>query len=198
MSILPDRIRRAAMELFAEKGVAQISVSELAQAAGVARGTIYSNVEDPGSLFERIASELIDEMHQRVVATRAGAEDPVQRLAIGIRLFVRRAHDEPLWGRFITRFAFTKLNLEHMWLGPPMEDLTRAVATGRYTIRPDQIPTVLAGISGAVVGAMLLVLEGRRTWRDAGSDTAELVLRGLGVPIEVAQAFATAELPPLT
>jgi len=48
-----------------------------------------------------------------------------------------------------------------------------------------------------VLGAIYLVREGLRTWRDAGSDCAELVLRALGLSEEQARALATAELLPL-
>ena len=40
------------MKLFAEQGVTQVTVSTLAAAAGVARGTVYSNVQDIDGLFE--------------------------------------------------------------------------------------------------------------------------------------------------
>jgi hypothetical protein len=41
------------------------------------------------------------------------------------------------------------------------------------------------------------VLEGHGTWRDVGSDTAELVLVALGVTREEARALARSELAPL-
>jgi hypothetical protein len=44
---------------------------------------------------------------------------------------------------------------------------------------------------------MWLVLEGRKSWREAGSDAAELMLRSIGVTAEEARALATIELPPL-
>jgi hypothetical protein len=52
-------------------------------------------------------------------------------------------------------------------------------------------------IASSVLGAIYLVREGLRTWRDAGSDCAELVLRALGLSEEQARALATAELLPL-
>ena len=38
------------------------------------------------------------------------------------------------------------------------------------------------------------MLEGRRAWRDARSDGAELFLRAVGIPAEEAQSIATGEL----
>jgi len=56
MSPAQTRIHQAALRLFAEKGSNQITVSELAQAAGIARGTIYNNLESPDLLFQSVAA----------------------------------------------------------------------------------------------------------------------------------------------
>lgn len=191
------RIHRAALQLFAEKGATQVTISELAQAAGIARGTIYNNLESPEALFENVAAQLADEMHQRITASFAGVEDPAHRLANGIRMFIRRAHEEPHWGRFINRFAFSNQSLQSLWAGPPMRDVLQGMTLGRYNFRPEQLPSVIAMIAGGTLSSIFLVLEGHRTWREGGSDTAELVLRGMGIAPDQALKIATAELPPL-
>src|SRR5208282_1355338 len=91
-----QRIHRAALRLFAEKGVDRVNVKDLARSANVARGTIYNNKRaSTEQVYQEIASQLSFEMHKRVAATLAEIDDPAQRLAIGVRLFVRRAHEEP-------------------------------------------------------------------------------------------------------
>ena len=44
------------LKLFAERGVTKVNISELAAAAGMARGTIYSHVPDVERLFEVVAA----------------------------------------------------------------------------------------------------------------------------------------------
>lgn len=185
------------MQLFAERGVTQITVSELAQAAGIARGTIYNNVESPETLFESVAADLANEMMARTALSFAAVEDPAQRLSNGIRYFLQRTHEEPLWGRFITRFALSSTALQGIWGGPPTQDVVQGLASGVYDFKPEQLPSVIGIIAGSVLSAMFLVLEGHKTWREAGADVAELVLRGMGVPRERARAAAVADLPPL-
>ncbi|MEX3985525.1 TetR/AcrR family transcriptional regulator [Paraburkholderia sp. EG287A] len=192
-----SRIHRAAFELFAEKGETQVSISELAHAAGIARGTVYNHVPSPEALFETVAARMAEEMHERVVASFVNISDPAQRLANGIRHFIRRAHEEPHWGRFLSRFAFSHDALQNMWSGPTMRDVLDGLEQGRYNFRSDQLHSVIAVIAGSVLASIVLVLDGHRTWRDAGSDTAELVLRGLGVEAEAARRYATTDLPPL-
>lgn len=191
------RIHQAAFRLFAERGTTQVNILDLAQEAGVARGTIYSNIESIESLFEAVASRLAGEMHERVKKSFDALEDPAQRLANGIRFFIRRAHEEPQWGAFIHRFATSNSSLREMFASQAMTDLLSGLTSGRYTFQQEQLLGVVTLISSSVLGSIFLVLEGHRTWRDAGSDTAELVLRALGVPLEEARTLATGELPAL-
>lgn len=197
LSAAQARIHAAAVKVFAEKGSTQITVSELAQAAGIARGTVYNNLESPDRLFESVASRLAEEMNARIVASFAPADEPPQRLANGIRQYIRRAHEEPHWGRFLCRFAFSADSLTGMWTGAPMRDVVEGLNGHHYDFRPEQLPTVISIVAGSVLTGMFMVLEGRRTWRDAGSDAAELVLRGMGVERDRARRMSMADLPPL-
>ncbi len=186
------------MRLFAEKGVNGVNVKDLARSARVARGTIYNNQRDSiEKLFQEIAGQLSAEMHQRVVATLVDVDDPARRLAIGIRLFVRRAHEEPDWGAFIVRFGLNNSALREMLSGPPRKDVSAGVASGRYKLSPGQMPSAIVMITASAMAAMFLVLEWKRPWGKAGSDAAEFVLRALGVPTREAHKIATAELPEL-
>jgi AcrR family transcriptional regulator len=191
------RIHAAAMRLFAEKGATHLTVSELADAAGVARGTVYNNVPAPESLLEQVAARLATEMHERVAASFGAIADPAHRLATGLRMFVRRAHDEPYWGRFLCRFGMSEPSLQEVWTAPAFTDVTKGLEAERFTLRTEQITSAVSLIMGAVLANCHLVVEGHRTWRDAGSDAAELVLRALGVPKKEARRLATGELPAL-
>ncbi|MDH0291900.1 TetR/AcrR family transcriptional regulator [Pseudomonas sp. GD04087] len=191
------RIHQAALRLFAEKGISQVNISDLAQEAGVARGTVYNNVENIEQLFRQVASQLSKEMHQRVSRSFAELQDPAERLANGIRFFIRRTHEEPQWGAFLNRFAMSDSALREMFYSQATTDLLSGLQGGRYRFRQEQLVTVISLLASATLGAMFLVIEGLKTWRDAGSDTAELVLRALGVEEAEARRLATLDLPPL-
>jgi len=191
------RINEAAMQLFAERGSAEISVSELASAAGVSRGTIYNNYPEFNRLFEDIAARLATEMHARIARAAKDIADPAEAVSDGLRHFVRRAHEEPEWGRFILRFAFSHGALRSMWEAQPAIDLRNGLEAGRFRFDPDQAPSVLAMVGGTGVSAILLVMEGHKAWREAGSNAAELVLKALGMEPQEARTIATRELPPL-
>jgi AcrR family transcriptional regulator len=191
------RIHAAALRLFAQTGANQLTVSELAAAAGVARGTVYSHLGDHPSLLEDVAGQLVEEMNGQLELCFAGLEDPAMRLAVGVRHYVQRAHAEPDWGRFILRFAYTSGPLQRLWTGGPGADLRHGIQTGRYNVRPGQARALLGMAVGGVLSAMAAVVEGELTWRVAGSDTAELLLASLGLGRKEAREIASAQLPPL-
>jgi len=191
------RIHAAAMKLFAERGITKVNISELATAAGMARGTIYSHVPDVERLFEVVAAGLAHEMIGRVTAGFAGVDDPAVRLSIGVRQYIRRAHEEPLWGRFMSRFGLSPTLLQALLDSDPLADLRAGVDSGRYRIGREQLPAMVGLLAGGTLAAMLPVLDGHTTWRDSGTDTVELLLLALGVDRAQARAIATMELPPL-
>jgi hypothetical protein len=114
-----------------------------------------------------------------------------------MRLFVRRAHQEQDWGRFLVRFALSHAALQAMMHEPPVRDIRRAVSSKRFTVEPSQIPALVALQSGSTVAAMNAVVRGDQTWRDAGSNTAELFLRAVGIAPAEARRVAREHLPDL-
>jgi hypothetical protein len=136
-------------------------------------------------------------MNQAVVTGFAGVTDPAKRLSIGVRQFIRRAHEEPLLGRFMSRFGLSPAVLQAVLAGQPLEDLRAGVESGRYAIGRAQLPAMVAMLAGGTLAAMLPVLDGQSTWRDVGSDTAELMLVAFGLGRDEARSLARSPLPPL-
>lgn len=192
-----SRIHHAAMQIFADTGGNTIAVSELAKEAGLSRGTIYNNIEDPGGLFYAVCVMMSEELTESVRASFEGIDDPAHRVANIIRLCVRRVHEEPHWGRFLARYAMAEPKLGEFWGGIPAEELRRGLAEGRFDFKREQVASITASAGGATFGVMTLVLNGHRTWRQAGSDTAELMLRSIGIDREEAIEIATTDLEPL-
>ncbi|WP_433679719.1 TetR/AcrR family transcriptional regulator [Nocardia sp. CA-119907] len=199
MSATEQRINAAAIRLFAERGSADLTMSELANEAGVARGTLYRNVESIDQLFDQVRAQLAFEIHDsnaRIMDAH-GELDPPLRLATGIRMLVRRAHDNPAMGLFLVRFGMTDESLRETLSGPPMQDVAAGIAAGRYTVGAGMELGIASMLMGTVISAMWMVLEGHQGWREAGISAAELVLCALGVPREEAGQIAVAPLPAL-
>lgn len=131
----------------------------------------------------------------RAVMDAAGITDPPRRLATGIRMLVRGTHADPALGQFLARFALTDESLRGMVVGPPMADVDAGIASGRYARFDETDLSIASMIMGATVSAIWMVLEGHQAWREAGTDTAALVLRALGLDPEEARTIATEALP---
>src|SRR5262245_60389448 len=132
MSPAQKRIHLAALQLFAEKSVGELNVSELAQAAGVARGPIYNNLDSVEALFDDVATQLSNEMNLRVKNANPGM-NPVERFANGVRFYIRRAHEEPNWGRFLARYGATNATLRDFWTGVAATALMDGLAQQRFS-----------------------------------------------------------------
>lgn len=197
MNATERRIHDAAVRLFAERGSADLSVSDLAAEAGVARGTLYRNVDSIEALFDSVRTQLAGAVHDQIlrVMEADGITDPPLKLATAIRLLVRQAHEAPQLGRFFVRFGLTDESLREMLSGPPLRDLNEGIAQGRYAVDAGRDLSIATMIMGTTVAAIWMVLEGHQGWREAGSDAAELILVALGIPRSEAVELATRTLP---
>lgn len=191
------RIHQAALRIFAVEGGTNVAVSDLAREAGLSRGTIYNNLEDPHALFTSVCETVATEFRDSINVACADMTDPAEKISASIRLCVRRVHDDPHWGRFIARYAMIEPSLGSFWAEMPAEELRRGLISGRFTFHRDQVASITATAGGATFGAMTLVLDGRRTWRTAGADTAEIILRGVGLDRTEARDITQCELDPL-
>jgi AcrR family transcriptional regulator len=193
------RINAAALRLFAERGNLDLTMSELAIEAGLARGTLYRNVESIEQLFDDVVATLTVETHAAIASAldAHGDLDPAVRLATAMRMFVRVAHDNPAKGRFIVRFGLTHEQLRGVLSGPPMQDVTTGIRSGRYAVTEAMQLSVASLLMGTTLSAMWMVLEGHQGWREAGSVAAELTLTSLGIARAEAHQIAQTELPAL-
>ena len=189
------RIQEAAVRVFVEQGSTEVNVSQLAEAAGIARSTIYKNVPDLGGLFDEVAADLNRELIEEAVLKLDGVTDPARRTSIGVRFCVRKAHDDPAFGRFMTRFGFSQASLTELFNAAPLQDIQDGVRQGRYTIDPTREKAAAAMVAGSTLSAMVLVIEGHQTWREAGEAVSEFLLRAFGVPEEEAAAISSEPLP---
>ena len=74
------KIRRAAAELFARSGLADISARAIAETAGVSVGTIYSHFENLGELMQSLWKEPLGRLLDELEGISESTNDPEKRL----------------------------------------------------------------------------------------------------------------------
>lgn len=90
-----SRILHAAISVFARKGFFHAKISEIAQEAGVADGTIYLYFKNKDHLLISIFEEEMEKIIARFREAIEETPSPVEKLRTFIRLHARQAVDNP-------------------------------------------------------------------------------------------------------
>lgn len=81
-----NEIAKTALYLFAQKGYSATSVEEIADAAGIGKGTVYDYFPSKEEIFVHAVNDWIMELFNRMVETTRNIDDPEKRLKIFIKM----------------------------------------------------------------------------------------------------------------
>jgi len=186
-----ERITKAALDLVVDEGAAKLRLSDVAERADVAFGSLYTYFENKEAIVDGVVAEALSDL---IAATRPDAdmyEDPAEEVAAAARRVVRIAWEE-------REVALALMSLERAQerfvsiLAPRSQELLeRGVAAGRFTLTDPRAITayLLAGGFELIRG----VLDGR-FGDDADVICADTSLRTCGIPPDEARAIANRPL----
>jgi AcrR family transcriptional regulator len=83
-----ELVFESAEQVFAEKGLREATMQEIAAEAGISLKTLYATYPGKGELYQAVQEERGREFLEAVAAAMAGAGDPLARLAAGVRAYV--------------------------------------------------------------------------------------------------------------
>jgi AcrR family transcriptional regulator len=89
-----DALVQAALELFTERGYAEVGTEEIVARARVTRGALYHHFRDKRDLFRAVFQRVEAELMERVGAKMGGADNPWDLMLTGMRSFLD-ACEEP-------------------------------------------------------------------------------------------------------
>src|ERR1700738_1530003 len=122
-SAKPNAIVLAALELFTRYGYRKTSVDDIAQAAQVAKRTVYLHFENKAAVFLAILEYLGDQVRQRCADAESAGGTAVDRLAglldayfgMAFELFSKSEHMPELEETFskLARSRISHLNAEY-------------------------------------------------------------------------------------
>jgi AcrR family transcriptional regulator len=182
------RICAAALGVFAAKGSDSPVIDDFIKAAGVSRGTFYNHFRTTEELFVATSAWLENELMQAIQGAIAGLDDPLQRLATGVRIWLRHSRDDAVFCAFVVRSRYR---------GPLVEkhlgaDLQVGIRLGRFHVPGPGVARDL--VIGTVREAMSRMLD-KRMPRGYPDDVARVILRGLGVDARAIRQVLDTELP---
>ena len=188
-----DAILSAAETLFGARGIEAVSIDEIAEAADLAKGTVYNHFADKDALAAEIAAAARADGEARVRQANAGLSDPVRRTIRGVLVFARFAAERPDRARAMMRLTPGTADP----FAPVNEGLHRDVATGlasgAFTGEIESATLLVLGLAQVLIARIV----GGRLDRDAAQILAQnagaLALRGLGLASDAAITTAAAE-----
>lgn len=171
-----------------DRGFADLTLSHVAERAGIARNTIYNYAADKHELMLDFVDRSVAEFLARTQDQLAGLDSASERLALLVQAQVRAFTVEPgagsasglMEGSSLPPDVFAEL----MNRLSGVHDLVRAVigegiATGEFT-NPMDLDVLVRMVIGAIGSQRMPVGEGQVDAEQAGRQVTDFVLRALG------------------
>jgi AcrR family transcriptional regulator len=83
-----DALVQAALDLFTERGYAEVGTEEIVARARVTRGALYHHFRDKRDLFRAVFQRVEAELMERVGTKMGGADNPWDLMLTGMRSFL--------------------------------------------------------------------------------------------------------------
>jgi len=136
-----NAIVMAGLQLFTQYGYRKTSIDDIAEAAQVAKRTVYLNFENKAAVFLAILEYLADQVRQRCAAAEAADGTAVDRLTglldayfgMGFELFSKSAHMPELAETFsnLAQSNIRDMNMEYeKWLARFLRSLEKTREIG--------------------------------------------------------------------
>jgi AcrR family transcriptional regulator len=184
------KLLAAAHSLFARQAVESITVDDVVNEAGVAKGTFYVHFEDLKSLTTAVADEVVKSMDDLLQPGRLSLGEPAYRIAFGCCGFIDEAISDPEWAIVMARMTTAAPKGGEIARRHLLEDLSELSKGLRGRISPALSLEIVVGIMNQLLVAFG---EGRLSWRDREPAVAA-ILRAIGVDARQAKS-ALARLP---
>jgi AcrR family transcriptional regulator len=185
---------QATVQVIAQRGLAGATMQQVAQAAGMAPGTVYNHFATREDLVGRLAVVIGQSLSRVIAESYAHVEDGAQRMAIGQRRYVWLAAESPAWALLLLDVAAAAPKLPATLEVYTLADLRLGIRQKRFKVPSEA--AALDAIHGVCSSAMRRVaLGGAPPRHDIAC--ASLVLRALGMTPADALAVARRPLPVL-
>jgi len=189
------------MGLMAEHGVGGVAINEITEAADVGFGSFYNHFPSKEAIYAELVSEVVERFGEALDRLSDQLTDPAEKIAASVRFTLRRARQDPMWGRFLVR---TSLAGDSMNTGLGrflLRDLKTGLARARF--KADDLSMTYVALGGTVLGALTAEVRDDRgpfgaDAKDIPERTAAMLLRMLGLNAKEADSIARRPLPEIS
>jgi len=101
-----DKILDAAEVLFARRGYSGVGLSEIAEATGLGKSSLFHHFRNKPQLYAAVTTRILDQIEARLVRSLAAGGDPLARLERWLDELVDLLAGNPTWARLLLRSLF--------------------------------------------------------------------------------------------
>jgi AcrR family transcriptional regulator len=189
-----QRILNVAEKLMTERGVDDVTLDEIADAADISRRSFYHHFDSKYDVLVPIARARTKSLNERIDRLVARIDDPVEVMSTAMRHGMRGLTGDPLCSWFVLHSGLPYQRLVEGLGESGMRDAKRGVEAGRFRIENPEVVRLL--VSGAFIAVMTAHVENNLANRDL-DDAVEHLLRLLGLSPAEAHDIAHRPLRPL-
>lgn len=189
-----QRLVESALFVFAEKGVDASVIDDVIRTAGVSRGSFYKYFATTHELMVAASVQLGNELLAAVETRVHEIEDPAERVAVGISLFIKTALAFPVFAKFTLSSGLEAAGPATLIYDYLPAHLEEGISRGRFTRMPIEVGLDL------ITGSVLLCVARAVAGSEGGArrhDVVAAILRGLGMSPAEAANIAKAPVPSL-
>ncbi len=195
-------ILAAARRLMEQKGLDSLTMDEIAQAAGVAKGTLYLYFQSKDELLQALLTQVGDAMALDLEAVLAAPEPPPEKLRRAVTLLLKYVDQErelfPVYLRELVRSRSSRAGTspflrkhEERTLGMISRLFTEGIVSKQFIdVDPRLLAHLLKGM-GRAVGYYQMTSEHREAIQEALPVVLKLLFSGIMLPPQTSEEDAT-------
>ena len=181
----------AGLDLMVERPIDAIPIDEFVDRAGVAKGSFFNHFTDKQAFANAVATEVRLGLEAQVAAANAAIQDPVERIAGGMRVGAHFALTQPKHAAVLLRSSGSSTASTHPLNKGLVDDIDEACSLG--LLRPEARETGVPYWLGLCQVLMITILESRDDKQRLDRLLSEMIvlgLTGLGVSDPEAQKLS--------
>lgn len=177
----------AALAIYSRKGVAELTLYELAEEAGVSNGTVYNYFKDKEEVLAAVGIAIATQVSEHLLDFNSITPSGVARVSRGVRAYILRAIEQPEWTKALIRVLRYAEGMRAALATYILADLRTGFEQGDFKYADEDVAVDL--VISCAASAMVMITEGKAIDQH-DSVVAEMVLLALGAPAEKAKQIA--------
>lgn len=165
----------AAEELFGSQVFDSVSIDEIVERAGVAKGTFYNHFESKEDIGQVLAAAIREDVRQRIARLKRGNDDPAMQLAIAVSAFLDLARISPHRATILAQLIADATNAKAGMNRGLRQTLKSGIGSGRFKCSSEE--AALVTVLGVVAIGIRHIVEQRK--QPADGFIVELVVQVL-------------------